>query len=81
MSVNWIGIYRDVSGCKNWKEIEEFLVKMNVERGDVLRVVKSSLSHYGYGRDYRSKRNSSMSELKRENERLRKDLEGVKSIG
>jgi hypothetical protein len=71
MSVKWLEIYKEVEGCKDWSEVEKLMVKNGVEKGEVFRMVKSSVSNYCYGRNYRSERNSSMKELRNEVKRLR----------
>jgi len=72
MGRNWKKIYVDVEGCKDFGELEKFLISCNVDKGDVFGLIKKSLGNYGYNRDYRERRNMSMGKLR---DRI-KELEG-----
>lgn len=77
MGINWRKMYVDVEGCKNVKELEDFLVECKVGKNEVFNMMKKALSNYGYNRDYREKRNKSMGSMRSEIDELKKKLSEV----
>ena len=75
MSVDWNKMMGDVDKVKNVDGLLNFLRECGVDKGEEFRVLKSSVRMYGYNRDYRERRNVGISELKKENERLKKLVE------
>lgn len=74
MSRNWKKIYLDVEGCKDFGELEKFLVSCGVEKGGVFELIKKSLSNYGYNRDYRERRNMGMNKMRDRIKELEKEV-------
>lgn len=72
--INWKKMYLESSECKNYEELEKFLVSCGVEKGEVFRVVKSSVGSMGRDRNYREERNKGLNELRSEVKRLKKEL-------
>ena len=78
MSVLWRKMMNDVDGCNSIEDVNGLLNRCGVEKGDELGMVKRSLRMYGYNRDYRERRNSSMGELKGVNSSLEKEIRELK---
>ena len=71
MSVNWEMLWSESGGCKDMAELEKVMVKCGVGKGDVFRVIRSSVGGYSYGRKFRSGYNKSVKEMRKELEELR----------
>ena len=65
MGTNWIKIYTEAEGCQDFGEIEKLLMNCHVEKSRVFSLVKKALSNYSYNRDYREKRNQSMTTMRK----------------
>ena len=72
--VNWEKVRFDSNGCGNVKELEELLMSCGVEKGNVFRIIRSSVSGYGRDRSYREGRNKGLKELRSEVDVLKRKL-------
>jgi len=74
MGIDWKKLYVESGGCKDEEELKKLMMSCGIEKGEVFRVMRSSVGSMGRDRSYREERNKGLNELRSEVKRLRKEL-------
>jgi len=74
MGINWEKVRFDSEKCGNVNELEKLLMECGVEKGNVFRMIRSSVSGYGRDRKYREDRNKGLKEYRKEIDELKREL-------